>query len=99
MVEREIGTLDVQSTNFEQLQDVIITSWTHIPKEYFRNNVDSIPRRIEAVLKVKGSRLIVLFLTPYQLFAGSLKPEIFLDSKNFLKMAMIFIDIILLINP
>ncbi len=46
--------MDVQPTNLQQLHDVIMSIWTKISEEYFQHLVESMPRRIKAVLKAKG---------------------------------------------
>ncbi len=45
--------MDVQPTNLQQLRDAIISIWTNISEECFQNLVESMPRRIKAVLKAK----------------------------------------------
>ncbi len=52
--EREIHIMDVQTTNLQQLCDAIMTIWTKISEECFQHLVESMPRRIKAVLKEKG---------------------------------------------
>ncbi len=54
VVEQEIHIMDVQSTNLQQLCDAIMTIWTKISEECFQHLVESMPRRIKAVLKAKG---------------------------------------------
>ncbi len=54
VVEREIRIMDVQPTNLQQLHVAIMSIWTKISKECFQNLVESMPRRIKAVLKAKG---------------------------------------------
>ncbi len=54
VVEREILIMDVQTTNLQQLCDAIMTIWTKISEECFQHLVESMPRRIKAVLKEKG---------------------------------------------
>ncbi len=54
VVEREIHIVDVQPTNLQQLRDAIISIWTKISEECFQHLVESMPRRIKAVLKGKG---------------------------------------------
>ncbi|KAG1957248.1 gastrula zinc finger protein XlCGF57.1-like [Pimephales promelas] len=54
VVEREIRIMDVQPTNLQQLCDAIMSIWTKLPEECFQHLVESMPRRIEAVLKAKG---------------------------------------------
>ncbi len=54
VVEREICIMDVQPTNLQQLRDAIISLWTKISEECFQHLVESVPRRIKAVLKAKG---------------------------------------------
>ncbi len=53
-VEREIRIMDVQPTNLQQLRDAIMSIWTKISEECFQHLVESMPRRIKAVLKAKG---------------------------------------------
>ncbi len=54
VVEREIHIMDVQPTNLQQLRDAIMPIWTKISEECFQQIVESMPRRIKAVLKAKG---------------------------------------------
>jgi len=42
---------DVHPTNLHQLQDGILSIWANISKECFQHLVESMPRRIKAVLK------------------------------------------------
>ncbi len=53
VVEREILIIYVQPTNLQQLSDAIISIWTKISEECFQHLVESMPRRIKAVLKTK----------------------------------------------
>ncbi len=46
--------MDVQPTNLQQLRDAIMSIWTKISEECFQHLVESMPRRIKAVLKGKG---------------------------------------------
>ncbi len=54
VLEREIRIMDVQPTNLQQLRDNIMSIWTKISEECFQHLVESMPRRIKAVLKAKG---------------------------------------------
>ncbi len=54
VVEREIRIMDVQPTNLQQLCDTIMSIWTKISEECFQHLVESMPRRIKAILKAKG---------------------------------------------
>ncbi len=54
VVEREICIMDVYPTNLQQLHDAIMSIWTKISEECFQHLVESMPRRIKAVLKAKG---------------------------------------------
>ncbi len=54
VVEREIWIMDVQPTNLQQLRDAIMSIWGKISEECFQHLVESMPRRIKAVLKAKG---------------------------------------------
>ncbi len=46
--------MDVQPTNLQKLHDAIMSIWTKISEECSQNLVESMPRRIKAVLKAKG---------------------------------------------
>ncbi len=54
VVEREILIMDVQPTNLQQLRDAIMLIWTKTSEECFQHLVESMTRRIKAVLKEKG---------------------------------------------
>ncbi len=54
VVEREIRIMDVKPTNLQQLRDAIISIWTKISEECFQHLIESMPRRIKAVLRAKG---------------------------------------------
>ncbi len=54
VVVQEIRIMNVQLTNLQQLRDAILSIWTKISEECFQHLVESIPRRIKAVLKAKG---------------------------------------------
>uniref|UniRef100_A0A8D0AUU4 Tc1-like transposase DDE domain-containing protein n=1 Tax=Sander lucioperca TaxID=283035 RepID=A0A8D0AUU4_SANLU len=56
VVERELRALDVHPTSLHQLQDAILSIWANISRECFQHLVESMPRRIEAVLKAKGGQ-------------------------------------------
>ncbi len=45
--------MDVQPTNLQQLRDAIMSIWTKISEECFQHLVESMPRRIKAVLKAE----------------------------------------------
>ncbi len=46
--------MDEQPTNLQQLRDTIVSIWTKISEECFQHLVESMPRIIKAVLKVKA---------------------------------------------
>ncbi len=54
VVEREIRIMDVQPTNLQQLCDAIMSIWTKISEECLQHLVESMTRRIKAVLKAEG---------------------------------------------
>ncbi len=54
VVEREIGIMDVQPTNLQQLCDAVMSVWSRTSEECFQHLVESMPRRIKAVLKAEG---------------------------------------------
>ncbi len=53
VVEREIRIMDVQPTNLQQLRDAIMSIWIKISEVCFQHLVESMQRRITAVLKAK----------------------------------------------
>jgi len=54
VVERELRALDVEiSINCKM---IIISIWANISKECFQHLVESMPRRIKAILKAKGGQ-------------------------------------------
>uniref|UniRef100_A0A8C1DLE8 Tc1-like transposase DDE domain-containing protein n=1 Tax=Cyprinus carpio carpio TaxID=630221 RepID=A0A8C1DLE8_CYPCA len=55
-IQQHLRALDVHPTNLHQLQDAILSIWANISKECFQHLVGSMPRRIKAVLKVKGGQ-------------------------------------------
>jgi len=56
VVELELYTLDVHPTNLHQLQDAILSIWANNSNECFQHFVESMPRRINAVLEAKGGQ-------------------------------------------
>ncbi len=52
-VEWEIHIMDVQPTNLQQLHDAVMSIWTKISEECFQHLVESMPRRMKAVLNAK----------------------------------------------
>ena len=46
--------MNVQLTNLQKLRDAIMSTWNRISKECFQHLVESMPQRIEAVLRAKG---------------------------------------------
>jgi len=56
VVEQELRVLDVHPTILHQLQDAIQSIWANISKVCFQHLVESMPRRIMAVLKAKGGQ-------------------------------------------
>ncbi len=63
--------MDVQPTNLQPLRDAIKSIWTKISEECFQNLVESMPRRIKAVLKAKmgptGTTKVYLIKWPVSL--------------------------------
>ncbi len=54
VVEQRFRIMDVQPTNLQQLREAIMSIWTEISEECVQHLVESMPRRIKAVLKAKG---------------------------------------------
>jgi len=61
VVEWELSALDVHPTNLHQLQDAILSTWANISKECSQHLVESMPRRINAVLEVKGVQTVLVW--------------------------------------
>jgi len=51
-----ISALDVHPTNLHQLQDAVLSIWANISKGCFQHLVESMPRRVKAVLEAKGGQ-------------------------------------------
>jgi len=49
--------MDVHPTNLHQLQDAILSIWANISKHL----VESMSRRIKAVLRVKGGQTVLVW--------------------------------------
>ena len=45
---------ELQPTNTQQLKDAILEEWNKIPESYLSQLVDSMPRRVSAVISAKG---------------------------------------------
>ncbi len=64
--------MDVQPTNLQQLCDAIMSIWTKISEECFQHLVESMPRRIKAVLKAKvvqpGTSKVYLIKWPVSVY-------------------------------
>ncbi|KAK0146198.1 Transposable element Tcb2 transposase [Merluccius polli] len=73
VVEREIRIMDVQPTNLQQLRDAIMSIWTKLTEECFQYLVESVPRRIKAVLKAKGGPTRLAKLGDLELLLHGLK--------------------------
>lgn len=54
VAERESRTMEAKPTDPQQLKDAIVSAWGKISEECFRRVVESMPQRIQAVLKAKG---------------------------------------------
>lgn len=54
-VDYQICIMDVQPANLQQLCDVMMTIWTKMSETCLLYLVESIPRRIQAVLAKRGS--------------------------------------------
>ncbi len=60
VLEREIHIMDVQPANLQQLCDAVMSIWTKISEQCFQHLVESVPRRIKAVLKATGTSKLYL---------------------------------------
>ncbi len=88
VVEREIRIMDVQLTNLPQLRDAIMSIWTKISVEYFQHLVESMPRRIKAVLKVYLIKwpvsvfTVYIYIYIYIYICGQFHAKVILTMKN-----------------
>ncbi len=53
--------MDVQPTYLQQVCDAIMSIWTKISEECFQHLVESMPRRIKAVLTAKVVVVVALY--------------------------------------
>ncbi len=61
--------MDVQPTNLQQLRDAIMSIWTKISEKCFKHLVESMPRRIKAVLKARGGPpFIIVYLIKWPIY-------------------------------
>ncbi len=63
--------MDVQLTNLQQLRDAIMSIWTKFSEECFQHLVESMPRRIKAVLKANvqpGTSKVYLIKWPVSVY-------------------------------
>ncbi len=61
----------MQPTNLQQLRDAIMSIWTKISEECFQHLVESMPRRIRAVLKANvqlGTSKVYLIKWPVSVY-------------------------------
>jgi hypothetical protein len=54
-MERAVGSMNVTLSNLQQLRNAIASAWINIPLEKFRRLVESMARRITAVLEKKAA--------------------------------------------
>src|SRR5882757_10957796 len=55
-LKRQLNAYEVPPAGIHELWDRVQMEWEKIPKEVCRNMIESMPRRIEAVIKAKGAQ-------------------------------------------
>ncbi len=93
VVEREIHIMDVQPTNLQKLCDAIMSIWSKISEECFQHLVESMPRRIKAVLKAKGDTTRCKQCVPNKVASECKYSFIVLFKFNFYTDLILFINI------
>lgn len=53
-VERSFQSLETPPSNLTQLRAAIMSAWVNIPQERYQHLVESMPRRVSAVIRAKG---------------------------------------------
>lgn len=54
ILDREIQSMRTSPHSLEELKELLLTSWCHIPQDIFRGLVESMPFRVKAVLETQG---------------------------------------------
>ena len=55
-LKQQLNAYEVPATGIHELWERVQVEWDRIPKEVCRNLIESMPRRIEAVIKAKGAQ-------------------------------------------
>ncbi|KAK3541531.1 hypothetical protein QTP86_029169 [Hemibagrus guttatus] len=53
VLDKQVPTMETPPHNLQDLKDLLLTSWCQIPQHTFRDLVESMPRRVRAVLAAK----------------------------------------------
>lgn len=53
-LKRQIRARRVDSSNIQEFQETIVEEWNKIPDEVIRNVIESIPSRVEAIIRTNG---------------------------------------------
>ena len=54
VLNKQVRSMEAPPRNLQDLKDLLLTSWCQIPQHTFRGLVESMPRRVRAVLAAKG---------------------------------------------
>lgn len=54
VLDKQVRSMEAPPRNLQDLKDLLLTSWCQIPQHTFRGLVESMPRRLRAVLVAKG---------------------------------------------
>ncbi|KAG5841041.1 hypothetical protein ANANG_G00195380 [Anguilla anguilla] len=54
VLEKQVRSMEAPPHNLQDLKDLLLTSWCQISEDTFRGLVESMPRRVRAVLAARG---------------------------------------------
>ena len=54
VLDKQVRSMEASPRNFQDLKDLLLTSWCQIPQSTFKGLEDSMPRRVGAVFATKG---------------------------------------------
>uniref|UniRef100_A0AAY5L8T0 Carboxypeptidase E n=1 Tax=Esox lucius TaxID=8010 RepID=A0AAY5L8T0_ESOLU len=54
VLDKQVRSMEAPPRNLQDLKDLLLISWCQIPQHHFRGLLESMPRRVRAVLAAKG---------------------------------------------
>ena len=58
-LEHQLRARPNRPTSVPDLTDALVAEWKHVPAAMFQHLVESLPRRVEAVISAKGDQLLI----------------------------------------